>query len=120
MNNPKITSVGIAAALLLFSALLFGERAEAAYYGGAEMLSLCESTDVGERNECGDWLMGVADTLEVMKYWGQYEDICIPRGAMTSQLRKVVIQELNKEPESLHLGAGGLVVNALAEAFPCD
>ena len=29
MNNPKITSVGIAAALLLFSALLFGERAEA-------------------------------------------------------------------------------------------
>ena len=31
MNNPKITSVGIAAALLLFSALLFGERAEASY-----------------------------------------------------------------------------------------
>lgn len=120
MNNPKSISVGIAAALLLFSALLFGERVEAAYYGGAEMLSLCESTDVGERNECGDWLMGVADTLEVMKYWGHYKDMCIPRGAMTSQLRKVVIQELNKEPESLHLGAGSLVVNALAEAFPCD
>ena len=29
MNNPKITSVGMAAALLLLSALLFGERAEA-------------------------------------------------------------------------------------------
>ena len=29
MNNPKSISVGIAAALLLFSALLFGERAEA-------------------------------------------------------------------------------------------
>ena len=27
MHNPKFTSVGIAAALLLFSALLFGERA---------------------------------------------------------------------------------------------
>ena len=32
MNNPKSISVGIAAALLLFSALLFGERAEA--WGG--------------------------------------------------------------------------------------
>lgn len=29
MYRPKMTSVGIAAALLLFSALLFGERAEA-------------------------------------------------------------------------------------------
>jgi hypothetical protein len=29
MKNPRMTSVGIAAALLLFSALLFGERAEA-------------------------------------------------------------------------------------------
>ena len=29
MNIPKITTVGVAAALLLFSALLFGERAEA-------------------------------------------------------------------------------------------
>jgi hypothetical protein len=29
MNNPKSISVGIAAALLMFSALLFGERAEA-------------------------------------------------------------------------------------------
>jgi hypothetical protein len=29
MYRPKMASVGIAAALLLFSALLFGERAEA-------------------------------------------------------------------------------------------
>ena len=32
--NPKITSVGLAAALVLFSTLLFGERAEA--WGGSE------------------------------------------------------------------------------------
>ncbi len=32
--NPKITSVGLAAALVLFSTLLFGERAEA--WGGPE------------------------------------------------------------------------------------
>ena len=42
MNNPKITSVGIAAALLLFSALLFGERAEASYRDGNQLLEWCE------------------------------------------------------------------------------
>ena len=31
MTNPKITSVGIAAALPLVSALLFGERAKASW-----------------------------------------------------------------------------------------
>ena len=39
MTDPKITSVGIAAALLLFSALLFGERAEAQYVMGIDCLN---------------------------------------------------------------------------------
>ena len=41
MNNPKITSVGIAAALLLFSALLFGERAEADCLRGSSGVTIC-------------------------------------------------------------------------------
>ncbi len=45
MNSPRITSVGIAAALLLFSALLFGQRAEA----GAHHSSSAEIKH--ERNE---------------------------------------------------------------------
>lgn len=43
LNNPKIASAGIAAALLLFSALLFGERAEASYRTGSTMLELCKA-----------------------------------------------------------------------------
>ena len=46
MNNPKITSVGIAAALLLFSAFLFGERAEASWMSGKQLGQYCGNDEV--------------------------------------------------------------------------
>ncbi len=105
---------------MLFSALLFGERAEAAYYRGSEILSLCESSDVMDRKECGHWLMGLIDALTVMKDWGYYEYACLPDGVVTSQLLKLVVKGLNEEPEELHLGAGSIAINVITEAFPCD
>ena len=44
---------------------------------------------------------------------------CTPKGASLGQLARVVKKFLQDHPESLHLDAGGLVYNALNEAFPC-
>ena len=52
MNNPRITSVGIAAALLLFSALLFGERAEVEYLNGDRLLEWCEGDTLSDGAFC--------------------------------------------------------------------
>jgi hypothetical protein len=46
MNSPRITSVGFAAALLLLSALLFGERAEASWMNGQELRQYCGNDEV--------------------------------------------------------------------------
>ena len=44
---------------------------------------------------------------------------CTPKGASLGQLARVVKKYLQDHPEFLHLDAGGLVYNALNEAFPC-
>ena len=41
-------------------------------------------------------------------------------GIVAGQLVKVVMNFLGKHPEALHQDASWLVVNALAEAFPCN
>ena len=65
MNNPKITSVGIAAALLLFSALLFGQRAEASWMNGQQLGTYCGTDDdVFSIALCSGYLMGVIDKLD--------------------------------------------------------
>ena len=67
MSNPKITSVGIAAALLLFSALLFGERAEAGalfpegrFERGDTILHISPEGDYEIRFASGGKITGIA------------------------------------------------------------
>jgi hypothetical protein len=43
---------------------------------------------------------------------------CVPKGVPIGQLQKIVVKNLNERPEKLHLGEGGLVSNALYDAFP--
>ena len=44
----------------------------------------------------------------------------VPEGANFGQVRKVVMKWLNEHPETLHMGASGLVSHALQDAFPCQ
>ena len=125
MNSPKITSVGIVAALLLFSALLFGERAEAdtsaGFFAGSKLLEFCESDGVHLQTTCDGYIAGVADITDAYESIGVLEPLyCQPRNVTLNQLRKVVIKSFNESPETLHEGAAGLVVLAFINAFPCD
>jgi hypothetical protein len=45
---------------------------------------------------------------------------CIPKEVKTKQLRQIFIKFANEHPETIHLGAGGMELNAFAEAFPCE
>ena len=121
MKN-RLQTIGAIAAITLFSSMAVVERANAAtyFYKGSEILSLCESSNTYEANDCLEWLMGVSDTLEAMNSWGSFKDVCVPGGVTAGQLRKVIIQGLNKEPQKLHLSASSLAIPVLANAFPCD
>jgi hypothetical protein len=121
MTDPKITSVGIAAALLLFSALLFGERAEAQYVNGNTLLEWCEGDRRTDDAACTGYIAGITDVTDTYERWALLtaRDFCIPEHVNTPQLQKIVIKGLNEEPERLHMAAGGAVVNILFEAFPC-
>ena len=44
---------------------------------------------------------------------------CVPQDANASQMVAAVQKWLKANPETWHLGASGLVANALADAFPC-
>ncbi len=44
---------------------------------------------------------------------------CLPDGASSSQVAKVIVKYANDHPEELHLPAVLLVANALLKAFPC-
>ena len=67
------------------------------------------------------YLMGVSDATVA---WGGFGDlskqICLTVGITGEQLRKVFVKYANENPEYLHLGASGMVLNAFARAFPCE
>ena len=91
------------------------------YYSGSELLEWCESDSVANQNACKAYIGGFIDTTAA--YQGgrlMKPAICIPRGALTTQLEKVAIKGLNEKPEQLHLTASTLVFNIFYEAFPCD
>lgn len=44
---------------------------------------------------------------------------CSPKGASTGQMRDVVGQYLERNPQNRHFSAASLTLEALAQAFPC-
>jgi len=45
--------------------------------------------------------------------------ICIPEGVKMGQVLKVVMKYIDDHPEQLHLPARNLVLDSVANAFPC-
>ena len=114
--NAIITAVGLAVMLLLSA------QSQASYYNGGELLQYCESDLNAEYQACAAYIAGIHDYEETLIGWSHLNEphFCQPKGVTLTQLVKVVTKSLNEHPEELHLAAGGLVANALNEAFPCS
>ena len=72
-------------------------------------------------NKCSNYLTGITDAHQAL--YDQEELAtklyCASNRVDQQQLRKVFIKFANDNPQDLHFAAGGIVMNAFIEAFPC-
>jgi hypothetical protein len=93
-------------------------------YLGNEILDRCEAALINSNSEkagvCYGYIAGIVDA-EASYQARNVKDanICLPKGTTNTELARLVVYELRKTPDKLHLEASRLVINILAEAFPC-
>src|SRR5215217_3698415 len=90
---------------------------------GAELQKRCREkiSSPGELS-CTAYLRGFLDGMVFGTFIGKTNPdlFCTPKGGIAAdQARKIVADYLKVHPEKLHLEAGGLAANSLADAFPC-
>lgn len=99
------------AAAILGTVVFSNVRAGGKELSGNELKEFCDNPD--ESVLCVGYVNGIADAMI-------YENIfCSPSRATHEQFTLIVKDYLSKHPEKLHIHAGILVLDALAEAFPC-
>ena len=106
------------AALLLGSLISGNAIAEFESINGAELKKLCASfVDIPSGTSdgmCIGYVVGVTSLMEYM------DVLCLPVNATHSQATLVAQKYLSDHPETLHVNAEELVIEALQEAFPCN
>ena len=102
--------------------LLQSAQSQAAFAAANDLLQECKSDSAAKYNTCGGHIMAISDYQTTLLNWSDLDEpfFCVPDGASTGQLVKVVTKYLNERPEKLHLSAGSAVANALYSAFPCS
>ncbi len=84
----------------------------AEFLDGNGLLSRMNDSETVPRMVALGYVQGVADVYARVK-------ICAPQNVTAGQARDVVKQYLELNPERRHYSADSLVVNALAQVWPC-
>jgi len=61
----------------------------------------------------------IAGAVDGMLYIDTRQLFCVPQKVTTSQLKKILVNYLNANPERLHENYVPLILSAMREAFPC-
>jgi hypothetical protein len=86
--------------------------ASAEFLDGNGLLSRMNDSETVPRMVALGYVQGVADVYARVK-------VCAPQNVTAGQARDVVKQYLEINPERRHYSADSLVVNALAQVWPC-
>ena len=106
--------------LAITTAMLSGNSAFADYYSGNKLLEYC-NPDSSKRDICTGYVAGTRGAIDTWKTWENIDSgICVPKEVSLGQSIKVVVKYLEANPDKLHLSASSHVLNAFAEAFPCE
>jgi hypothetical protein len=100
---------------------------QAAFKTGNDLLQQCKSGDFSDAEYCLGYISAVADTLEkpsqpYLKFRGKEIPLyraCFRLGVTQGQVRDVVVQWLEANPEHRDMEAAQLVSYAITLAFPC-
>lgn len=98
--------------LVLAAAVVCGP-AHAEFYSGNDILQRMQSESLVEQVIAIGFVGGVADAFDSILF-------CPPTGATVGQARDIARRYLLLNPGLRHRAAAGLVVDALAEAWPCE
>jgi hypothetical protein len=112
--------VVLAAPVLALACLPASAQGAGGFYSGNDLRTLC--ADAGKNNLnfglCFGFVVAIADALASTD--GAYGwRACFPANSTVGQDVAVVKRYLDQHPDRRHYGAGGLVADALGEAFPC-
>jgi len=114
---------------VLLAALVVSPGAQAAvFYTGNQLLGWCQAyvgeakvRDVALGNICSGFIAGtVASHDELVVLNEMSRQFCFTKVITNEQVAGVVLKYMEAHPDDLRMGAGSLVLVALAEGFPCD
>ena len=113
--------------LALVMALIGITGAQASFKSGNDLLSDCGQKDSLHLGECLGYVTGVADSIDgPMKYSAQLKKgvivrprACLRDGVTAGQVRDVVVNWLEENPQLRDMSANSAVEFALSQAFPC-
>jgi Rap1a immunity proteins len=114
--------VGIVTGLLALSQGALAQPTGMVFWSGNDLHSALQQRPASyARTLARGYLMGMSDLYSDMQRLGYVPwSICFPdNGRTDEQLADTVQKYLLEHPESRDVDAGGLVLRALTDAFPC-
>ena len=96
-------------------ALLVPTWAWAGFLSGNGLKQRCSDESV----ECAAYIMGISDAHDYYVHFGGISNFCAPMEVTNGQMKAITEKYMEEHPEKLHFAASDIVLNALAEAFPC-
>jgi hypothetical protein len=106
--------------LVITAGLLSVSSAYSDYYSGNKLLEYCNPNS-SKRDICTGYVAGTRGAIDTWKIWENIDSgICVPNEVTLGQSIKVVVKYLETNPDKLHLSASSNVLNAFADAFPCE
>ncbi|HME70120.1 MAG TPA: Rap1a/Tai family immunity protein [Myxococcota bacterium] len=86
------------------------------FKSGNALVEACAVPD----STCVGYVDGVSDTIAALSWSGMTsKTYCLPDQVTDTQLAAVFYKYLHDHPAQRHLSAAGLLINALADSFPC-
>ena len=121
--------------LVLFGLLLIAPLTHAQTKTGEQMEENCKKLAASDTSpggaafdagHCAGFIEGVINTQQFLEVADQNhakgfpQRFCLPENVTNDQTLKVFLKFLNDHPERLHESAVVLLIESLAQAFPCS
>jgi hypothetical protein len=118
MASRKLVLIG-AALIIIHPTLTKAADTTPVYESGNSLLRECTSQNPLDHGECLGFLEGVVDQIEVMRMMSNRPP-CLPsKNIEISQIKDVVVRDLQSYPETRNQGAAVLVTQSVIKAWRC-
>ncbi len=88
---------------------------------GSEFLTMCNKQSDAYPAKCTGYVAGIYEAYITFNSWELIADtLCLPETATTSSMVDVSVEHLQKQSDKQNANASNLILNALADAFPCN